>query len=134
MKYDSDEYRAFREGKRKAGEQIDVWTAEVLKLKQGICDVYGVLDQSPWDDYESIERRWYVRPRGSVEADDGGSGAWVCVFDLPLDKYVDFEILFDAGHYGKPVAFDEAEMDRRRAAFRQEHAGFLARCFGEPKP
>jgi hypothetical protein len=67
---------------------------------------------------EPIERRWYVRPRGSVEADDGGYGAWVCVLDLPPDKFMDFEILADAGHYwGKPVAFDEAEMDRRRAAF-----------------
>jgi hypothetical protein len=108
---------------RKAGEQIDVWTAEVLKLKQDTCDTYGVLDQPPWDDEagEQIETRWYVRPRGSVEADDGGSGAWVCVFDLPFDKYMDFEILFDAGHYWvKPVAFDEAEMDRRRAAFLQK--------------
>jgi hypothetical protein len=130
MKYDSDEYRAFRQSKIEAGKRIDIATAEVLCIKCHPCDVYGAIEDH-WGVFDypgAAERRWFVRPRGSVEADDGGSGAWVCIFDLPTDKFMDFEILFDAGHYsGKPVTFTDAEMEKRRAAFRQKQEALRAR-------
>ena len=73
------------------GKRIDIATAETICIKCCPCGVYGVAEDR-WFDYPGpAERRSFVRPAGSVRDDD-----WVCVFDLPADKYAEFEKLADA--------------------------------------
>jgi hypothetical protein len=96
VKYDSDEYRAFRQMKIEAGKLIDPKTAEAHWHYGETLDPYGVLDEVA---QSQIGREHFLRAPGS--------DAWVSTIDLPKDKCEEFWRLADAGHYDSA---DDAEL------------------------
>ena len=92
MKYPSEEYRKFTQGRRAAGKLIDPATAVMIWHWAQVLDPYGVLEDLPEDAY-CIGRAYFVR--------GPSSDTWVEIGDLPEATRQEVRRLQDAGYYDK---------------------------------
>ena len=90
MKYDSDEYRTFREAMREAGKLTDPKTVEIYYWHCELDDPYNVLeDVRP--EASCIGRTFFLKTPDS--------DIMIFADDLPEETWAEVERLLEAGYY-----------------------------------
>jgi hypothetical protein len=97
MKYDSEEYRKFKQNRIAAGELIDPATAEMTWNYAYVVDPYGVLDDLT-EEEKCIGRAYFVRAPNSH--------IWVDIHDLPGATLHEVRQRLKAGYYAEDCALD----------------------------
>ena len=121
MKYDSEEYRKFRQEVRDAGKLIDPAAADMMFHSVSILDPYGVLDPDP-EREDCIGREYFVwAPNSDI---------WVELSDLPKEILEKVFQLQEAGYYKKARRAERLAQRVHKLEAQLQTAGQLLELLG----